>query len=1011
MSSLLLTPPAGFPLQETTDALRVIGVVDIFGFEVFKNNSLEQLCINFANEKLQALFTKCVFKETIAAYAAEGIQADEITFKDNKDLIEMFEQPKTGMWAVLNEECVVPKGTDKGFTEKLLDAHKKNAEVIATVKGKSAGEGFCIKHFAGDVTYSTGSWLNKNKDPLNGDLMVLMQFSENSVLKELFMAEAAPSGVGGKFKSNKFKGIITAFCTGLEQLYTVLDSSALHFVRCFKPNDAKKGGEWVDDVVTRQLHTSGVLDALRVARTGYPDRMPFEEFNGMYSFVGGMAKGSGDQKAKCADLCAKLKLTGKEFKLGREKIFLALGVKGNLNALRNQAMAGVAGKLQAAARGMNARGKVRVMREAREEKCEEMVDACHGDDIELLRKAINAAKAIGVGKSKFDEPGKRAIAGAAERLAELEKLAAARKVAELALTKLVEGKILHTGTAAALDGEVATIKAAIAAARDIGVNAEAVAAGEGKLKRLLDEQTRRAEEEQRRKEEELRLAQLKESKAREAEEKRMEEERRKREAAAAAKVLADTAAAAGAKDAAAAAVVQAAKDAEKNAEMADKRKAADEVREAEEAEQRALEEEEQLRLKVLAELQTSGTVFRSAPEDVLEYAVYLGMQLDEDKELLWIADQALQAEDPEGWSQCESPNGDLYYVNQVTMQVLWQHPLDYQYQQTYLEEKKAIMAAGGGSAAAKGKEASPATPSGDLRGSKGGADAPAGTVAAPPSDGGKVSDDQLRGLLHSVLGSRHADLRSLLLEPACSSKLVRCYVVRHKSRMGGGHRFDFFMSLSPTNDMYCFTGKKQSVAKGCYYSISLDQEESKRSKAATTDSFIGKVRSDRKSMEYTLYDDGAAPETKEKGTLRRELLYVNFINSLRNRNPGAMEVIVPRVDPEGKPVMVRPAQVGQDGLAERHKNPAKVNDLVSLKNREPKWNPASNMYQLDFQGRATMASCKNIQLHAKDGPDNDICFLMGKVDDNKFNIDFKHPMSCLQAFAFALIVFDNSSGI
>ena len=100
--------------EDTQDTLRVIGVVDIFGFEVFKNNSLEQLCINFANEKLQALFTKsspnptltliltltpnpnpnpnpkqalftkCVFKETIAAYEAEGIQADEITFKDNK---------------------------------------------------------------------------------------------------------------------------------------------------------------------------------------------------------------------------------------------------------------------------------------------------------------------------------------------------------------------------------------------------------------------------------------------------------------------------------------------------------------------------------------------------------------------------------------------------------------------------------------------------------------------------------------------------------------------------------------------------------------------------------------------------------------------------------------------------------------------------------------------------------------------------------------------------------------
>merc|ERR1740136_8361 len=727
--------------METTDALRVIGVVDLFGFEVFKNNSLEQLCINFANEKLQALFTKCVFKETIAAYATEGIQADEITFKDNKDLIEMFEQPKTGMWAVLNEECVVPKGTDKGFTEKLLEAHKKNAEVIATVKGKSAGEGFCIKHFAGDVTYSTGSWLNKNKDPLNGDLMVLMQFSDNAVLKEMFSAEAAPPGAGGKFKSNKFKGIITAFCTGLEQLYTVLDSSALHFVRCFKPNDAKTGGLWAPETVTRQLHTSGVLDALRVARTGYPDRMPFEEFNGMYSFVGGLAKGAGDHKGKCADLCAKLKLTGKDFKLGREKIFLALGVKGTLNALRNQAMAGVAGKLQASARGMNARGKVRVMREARGEKCEAMREAIQGNDVELLGKAIKAAKAIGVGKSKFDEPGKRAIAGAMERLAELEKLAVERKAAELALTKLTEAAISSSGTATALDGELASVKAAIVAARATGVPAAVVAAGEAKLKRLLDEQKRRAEEEERRRQEELRLSQLKESKAREAEEKRMEEERNKRDAAAAAKVLADTAAAGGAKEAAAEAEVQAGKDAERNAAMAEKNKAAAEVREAEEAEQRALEEEA-VRLKVLAELVKSGTVFRSAPEDVLEYAVYLGMQLDEDKELLWIADQALQAEDPEGWSQCESPNGDLYYVNQVTMQVLWQHPLDYQYQQTYLEEKKKIMASGGGSAA-KGKEpASPATPSGDLRSGKG-ADAPAGTTGAPPSDGGKVSDDQL----------------------------------------------------------------------------------------------------------------------------------------------------------------------------------------------------------------------------------------------------------------------------
>ena len=123
------------------------------------------------------------------------------------------------------------------------------------------------------------------------------------------------------------------------------------------------------------------------------------------------------------------------------------------------------------------------------------------------------------------------------------------------------------------------------------------------------------------------------------------------------------------------------------------------------------------------------------------------------------------------------------------------------------------------------------------------------------------------------------------------------------------------------------------------------------------------MRSDRKSIEYTLYDDGTNPDGKERGKaqLRRELLHVNFLNSLRNRNPGAMQVVVPAVDQEGHAVAVRPGSAS-NGLAERLKR-NQMDGLVLLKNREPKWNAASNMYQLDFQGRATLASCKNIQLH------------------------------------------------
>ena len=113
-----------------------------------------------------------------------------------------------------------------------------------------------------------------------------------------------------------------------------------------------------------------------------------------------------------------------------------------------------------------------------------------------------------------------------------------------------------------------------------------------------------------------------------------------------------------------------------------------------------------------------------------------------------------------------------------------------------------------------------------------------------------------------------------------------------------------------------------------------------------------------------MYDDGANPDSKDRSKvpLRRELLHVNFLNCLRNRNPGAMQVVIPTVSAEGEATQVQPGN-STNGLAERLKR-NQLDGLDLLKNREPKWNVSSHMYQLDFRGRATLASCKNIQLHA-----------------------------------------------
>ena len=182
-----------------------------------------------------------------------------------------------------------------------------------------------------------------------------------------------------------------------------------------------------------------------------------------------------------------------------------------------------------------------------------------------------------------------------------------------------------------------------------------------------------------------------------------------------------------------------------------------------------MEEEEALRERVLAELTAKGKQFRSATSDVLEYAVYLGMQLDEDQELLWIADTALQAEDPEGWVQQESPSGDTYYVNEVTKQVLWQHPLDYMYQQIYIEEKKKsgssanlMSPAPGGAPGVKAQSSEQAPPVAPGGGGTPTASASSSASTLPPRaapaeepPAGAIGDDaRLRMMLQKTLGTK-----------------------------------------------------------------------------------------------------------------------------------------------------------------------------------------------------------------------------------------------------------------
>jgi len=346
--------------------------------------------------------------------------------------------------------------------------------------------------------------------------------------------------------------------------------------------------------------------------------------------------------------------------------------------------------------------------------------------------------------------------------------------------------------------------------------------------------------------------------------------------------------------------------------------------------------------------------------------------------------------------------------------------LDYSYQQKYLAAKgqehdaDILSSSQGASPPAKESKGLPPPPPP--------AAPPKPELASSPSEGSLGGEAQVKARLQQLLRTKHTELRTMLLEPSCSPTPVQCFVLRHKSRMGAT-KFDFFMSLSQTKDMYCFTGKKTSSHQ---YVITLDQDDAQRRSSKAGENVIGKIKSDRKAMEYTLYDNGFTPpasagassrmsassrksEGDSSDALRRELMHVHFINSLRNRNPGAMHTALPMVDGEGEAKLIQPEVEGKNTLEDRIKLKDPPSDALFFKNREPKWNAESQMYQLDFRGRATHASCKNIQLTYRDGSEESAQMLMGKVDDNKFNIDFQYPFSALQAFAFALVIFDNSS--
>ncbi|KAM3932114.1 unconventional myosin-VIIb isoform 2-T2 [Leptodactylus fuscus] len=349
---------------------RSIGLLDIFGFEHFNTNSFEQLCINFANEHLQQFFVRHIFKLEQEEYNAEQIPWQHIDFTDNHRALEIIALRPMNIISLIDEESKFPQGTDATMLTKLNSFHGKSNIYIAP---KSVHDTkFGINHFAGLVYYETEGFLDKNRDLLSTDLILLVHSSTSKFLKQVFHVEqnSSSSSVRGIIRNTGLnyqkitdtnKSLPTLggqFKQSLEQLMKILGNCQPYFVRCIKPNEFKKPLLFDRELCIRQLRYSGMMETIRIRKAGYPIRYSFSDFFHRFRVLlplNSSNRDKWDHLACCIDIVGAVIGKEEDWKIGKTKLFLKDHHDTKLEVQREKALISRAILIQRILRGFKDR--------------------------------------------------------------------------------------------------------------------------------------------------------------------------------------------------------------------------------------------------------------------------------------------------------------------------------------------------------------------------------------------------------------------------------------------------------------------------------------------------------------------------------------------------------------------------------------------------------------------------------------------------------------------------------
>ncbi|KAM3613650.1 uncharacterized protein V6R79_002895 [Siganus canaliculatus] len=304
-------------MQKEHEELNV-GVLDIYGFEIFQKNGFEQFCINFVNEKLQQIFIELTLKAEQEEYVHEGISWTPIDYFNNKvvcDLIESKLNPP-GLMSVLDDVCATMHAKGEGADQTLLQ--KLQGQIGSHEHFSSWNRGFIIHHYAGKVSYDVSGFCERNRDVLFHDIIELMQSSEFAFIRALFPENlevekrGRPSTASSKIKKQA------------NSLVQTLMKCTPHYIRCIKPNETKRPRDWEENRVRHQVEYLGLRENIRVRRAGYAYRRVFNKFLQRYAILTKETWPAwrGEERQGVLHLLNSVNMDQDQFQLGKTKVFI-----------------------------------------------------------------------------------------------------------------------------------------------------------------------------------------------------------------------------------------------------------------------------------------------------------------------------------------------------------------------------------------------------------------------------------------------------------------------------------------------------------------------------------------------------------------------------------------------------------------------------------------------------------------------------------------------------------------